>query len=321
MEYKLNAGIWGSVFAVPSEIIDKSLKILGAEELKILLWILRNNEKKITVKIVANEVGCTENMAIGALKYWESYGIISLAETKNDHELEFAKEVSESAIVSEPKKQGFRYQRPSSHYICQRMKSSEDIGFLMQEAEVILRRPLSTGDSGMLLMLHDNDGLPVDVILMILQYAMSVGKPAMKYIEKIGISWAKEGIDDLSKAEKKIQELDKINLAWKNFEKIIEIEHRAPTSKEEEVVARWFCDWNFSSSMVKEAYERCVNANGKYVLNYIDSIIRRWHSEGITTIEQAKMENVKRKKLKNKSITNASYNIDEYENYNIFDHM
>ena len=75
--------------------------------------------------------------------------------------------------------------------------------------------------------------------------------------------------------------------------------------------------------MIKEAYDRCVNMNGKYVLKYMDSIIKRWHSQGILKIEQAVMENQKRNKKKydSKLTSSASYNIEEYENYNILDYI
>jgi DnaD/phage-associated family protein len=220
-------------------------------------------------------------------------------------------------------KEPLRYQRPDGAYIASRMQSSEEIYFLMQEAQVVLGRPISTGDSGILLMLYDNDGLPVDVIIMLLQYAVSVCKANMKYIEKTGIGWASEGINNLEKAEKKIQDLNRANISWKKFENIIGIYHRSPSAREEEAVSRWLDDWNYSEELVKEAYDRCVNANGKYVLKYMDSIVKRWHTQGIVTIEQALAENASRHKKKNslRGDNEASYNIEEYENYNIFDYI
>ena len=56
-------------------------------------------------------------------------------------------------------------------------------------------------------MLHDTDGLPVGVIIMLMQYAVSVGKGNIKYIEKMAISWANEEIDTVEKAENKIRTL------------------------------------------------------------------------------------------------------------------
>ena len=204
------------------------------------------------------------------------------------------------------------------------MQSSDDIKLLMQEAEAILSRPLSCNDQSTLLKLHDSDGLPIDVILMLLQYSVGAGKIGIKYIEKVGEVWGKENVDTIEKAEKKIILLNKTNLSWKRFENIIEISHRATTKKEEEAVYRWFEEWYFDDDLIREAYDRCVDANGKYILKYMDSIIKRWHDENITTLGQAMLELQNRKNAKrfnNQQTSSPSYNIDEYEKYNIFDYL
>ena len=56
----------------------------------------------------------------------------------------------------------------------------------------------------------------------------------------------------------------------------------------------------------------------------MDSIIKRWHDENITTLGQAMLELQNRKNAKrfnNQQTSSPSYNIDEYEKYNIFDYL
>ena len=55
----------------------------------------------------------------------------------------------------------------------------------------------------------------------------------------------------------------------------------------------------------------------------MDSIIKRWHNQGILKIEQAVMENQKRgrRKYSSEQGSGASYSIEEYENYNILDYI
>lgn len=322
MEYILNASIKNLGFVVPCEIVDKELKYLKETHLKVLLWVLRNSNKNIVFKDIAYDIGSSYSEVENAVKFLESKNFITLNKNSEKANLCSMNEPNTSEN-RQACKTGLKYQRPNAHYIAKRIENSDEISFLMQEAEVILGRPLSTGDSAVLIMLHDNEGLPIDVILMILQYSISVGKPGMKYIEKLGSSWAKEGIDSIEKAENKIKALDAVNINWKKFENIIGIEHRAPTAREADAVMRWFDEWKFSEDLIKEAYDRCVNSNGKYVLNYMDSIVKRWRSEKIFTIEQALMENSSRKRYKAtvKPSGDPSYNIDEYENYNIFDHI
>lgn len=323
VDYSLNMGIWNSIFAVPTEIVDKYIKDSDEVEIKVLLCLLRNGNKKINVYEVCKVLDISEERVKKALGLWIGRGIVKRTDAECIAKESFTVECGIKPMKEENKKSLVRYQRPDNLYIANRMETSKDINFLMQEAQVVLGRPLSGGDRSSLIILHDNEGLPVDVIIMLLQYAISIGKPGMRYIEKMGISWAEQGIDNLEKAEKKIMALHQISSDWKKFESIIGIEHRAPTAREEEAVMRWINDWNYSDELIKEAYDRCVNANGKYILKYMDSIIKRWHTQGIFTIEQALMENSKNrfKSRAAKTENKPSYNIDDYENYSIFDNI
>lgn len=326
MIYNINLGKWNSVFAVPSEFVDKYIVPSNEAQIKVFLWMLRHGGEKLGLSEMADSLKLTQEEVKKSVIYWQERDLISESEYEENSGFKETcnSSVSKNICLNEsPKKETSRYQRPNSFSIASRIESSTDIHFLMQEAQVILGRPISNGDSAALLMLHDNDGLPIDVIIMLLQYAVSIGKANIKYIEKTGINWASEGIDDLERAEKKIQSLNQANIAWKRFENIIGIYHRSPSAREEEAVSRWFDEWNYSDELIKEAYDRCVNANGKYVLKYMDSIVKRWRNQGIVTLEQALMENSARKGKKSfsKEDNKASYSIDEYENYNIFDYI
>ncbi len=318
MEYKIDFGRWNSVFVVPYDIVDKYIEKLSGDDVKVLLYLLRNVGASIDLHTISSFVGASSKSAEQSLSVLENLGLVSrnvCSDAKN----------SQNNIINYNSKKSheIKYNRPTASDIAKRVENSKELYFMMQEAQVILGRPLSSSDSAVLITLHDNDGLPPDVILMLLQYAVSVGKTNMRYISKLGISWAEIGIDNIQKAEKKIEELNNKNLAWRNFESIIGIEHRTPTEIESEAVSRWINDWKFDESMIKEAYDRCVNTNGKYVLRYMDSIIKRWNREGVFKIEQAIMENQKRgrKKYDSKSDSGASYSIEEYENYNILDYI
>ena len=75
------------------------------------------------------------------------------------------------------------------------MNEDESIAFLMRSADEIFGRMTSNSDKETLLMIHEYDGLPVDVLIMLLQYALSVGKCNMRYIEKMAI-YAKIGVQE-----------------------------------------------------------------------------------------------------------------------------
>ncbi len=324
MNYCINLGKWNHVFAVPMFITDNYLKSANEVQIKVLLYILRNSDEKIDIQKIGENVGFPYEKIVSALEYWHHEGIIAKKFANQNVMPEKDYNFHNLGITNVNKKINLRYQRPDSQYIAERIKNSKEMSYLIQESQVIFGRTLSSGDIATLMMLHDNDGLPIDVILMLIQYAVGEGKSGMKYIEKMGINWAEQGIDNLEKAEKKISQLNLVNILWRRFENIIGIDHRAPTNSESEAVVRWFHDWNFSDELIKESYDRCVNTNGKYILKYMDSIIKRWHTQGIFNIEQALIENSMRKKhnaANKKEDNKPSYSIDDYEKYNIFDYI
>ena len=333
MSLSINLGQWNSIFAVPSCIVDSYIKLAGAAQLKVLLFILRHAGENFSYDDIASFLSMHPADVKDALQYWVETKIISknndtiipfpvLENKKSDENKALEVKEPETYISNETLKKPrllSRPQKPDNLFVAQRMKESPEIEFLMQEAQVILSRPISNGDCATLLMFHDTDGLPVDVILMLMQYAVSIGKGNMKYIEKIAISWGNEEIDTIQKAENKLRQLEKFNQSWNTLEKTLGIEHRAPTAKEQEAANRWVNDWKVSIDLIKEAYDRCVNSKGRYILSYMDSIIRRWHNVGIKTLEDAMQEKNRTKNSNNKSYKHSpSYNIEEFEKMDMF---
>ena len=318
MECTFDFNVWNDTFAIPKIAVDKYLKNSAEKDIKILIYILKNLSGDISLNKAVYDLGYSGEEIKEAINLWQERKSIPKGIDFEDIEVK-----SSTPSCRPEKKTEYRYIRPNINYVVSRTKVSENVKWLMQEAEIILGRPLSGGDSASLLMLHDNEGLPIDVIIMLMQYAVDAGKSGMKYIYKIGENWSKEGIDDISKAEKKIKELNNLKNAWRKFENLIGIDHRLPTSREESAVIRWFNEFHFNEELIKEAYDRCVNANGKYILNYMDSIIKRWHKEGIHTLNQAKAENLGRAKYRKNDFKkeNASYNIEEYENSDILENF
>ena len=69
--------------------------------------------------------------------------------------------------------------------------------------------------------------------------------------------------------------------------------------------------------MIKEAYERCVNTKGAYILSYMDGIVKKWHSQNIKNISD--LNNLKKNSKKFKKIDKPSYDLEKYELFNIFE--
>lgn len=343
MEYNLNLGIWKSVFAVPSDIVDKHIKLAGAAQLKVILWVLRHAGENFTTDDIAQALSMQSADVRDCMQYWEQMGVISVnggnimptpKQTENTQPVEISQEKQEVTLAETktetaetqkdeqipqkqpetPKRVMSRPEKPDMKYLARRMEEDSSIAYLMQSADEIFGRMTSNNDKVTLLLIHEYDGLPVEVIIMLLQYAFSIGKANMRYIEKMAISWADEEITNLDRAEKKIKQLTSGREAARLVQRTLGTDEHSPTEKEIAFADRWINTLKFTPEMVRKAYETCVDAKGKYIPKYVNSILERWHSAGITTVEQADEEkNARQSKSKPNDKYNATYDIAEFE--------
>ena len=289
-------------YSIDKNIQDIDINVIRLScsiQLKVLLVAIKENFKeKFNSEQISAELKKDIADVEEAIDFWVNLKIIKIIN-------KLPKKVSKLNVKKEEKN--------SKDYISKRIKSDEEINYLLNAIETAVGRPLSGTDISVILNLKDGEGMPCNVILMLIRYCVQIGKAATRYIEKVGIDWARNGIDTVELAEKKIQLLNNSRKIWKKFEKIAGISDRAPTKKEEETIFRWFNEWNFSESMITEAYERCVNKKGAYILSYMDGIVKKWHTQNIKKLSDLNNPN------KKKDIDRPSYDLEKYESFNIFE--
>lgn len=353
MSIKINLGAWSSVFAVPSKIVDEGLKFSDGVKLKVLLYVLRNSGNEITDNDISAATGVNVTDIPEALDYWVSMGILQKSENEytpvqpvaeenynsvsekslNNNSIKEIKEekysVKENKAVTvedissdvESAKQRFtvtRPQKPDYVFTSQRLAVDEELNILVGEAQTALGKVLSNSDIATLLMLKDTCGLPLDVIIMLIQYCISIDKGNMRAIEKIGIGWADEGIDTLEAADEKIRRVKQMNKNFSIVSSAFGLKNvGSPTKKQLEYSEKWVGEWKFSPEILREAYERCVDSKGTMKFSYIDGILKRWNSNGIRNKKE--LEKFESSHDKKNSTRKTSYNIDELDKIDTLD--
>ena len=163
-------------------------------------------------------------------------------------------------------------------------KSDTTLQFLLGESQNIMGRPLSPTESTVLASIYQLDGMPVDVLLMLISYCVGIGKATTNYIQRCAVAWLNEGIDTAEAADRRIKKLQQGRQCAARVMQWFGIQDRRPTQKEKDFCYRWIEEWGFDENMLKEAYDRCVNATGKVSFAYINSILQRWQKQGITDL-------------------------------------
>ena len=336
MSVKIDLGAWGSIFAVPSKIVDEGLKFSDGVKLKVLLYVLRNSDKPLDNEEISKATGVNVTDIPEALDYWVSIGVFQKinnvykpVEEENNSELEIksikkdtvketVEQISEEVETTKKHFTVTKPQKPDYVFTAQRLAVDEELKILVGEVQSVLGKVLSNSDISTLLMLKDTCGLPLDVILMLIQYCVSVDKGNMRNIEKMGIKWADDGVYSVEAADNKIRQIKQTS---KNFSIISSVfglvNVGSPTKKQLEYGNKWIEEWKFSPEMLREAYERCVDTKGEMKFNYIDGILKKWNSINIKSREALReFESGAKSKEASKK---TSYDIDELEKIETLD--
>ena len=333
MSVKINLGAWRSVFAVPSKIVDEGLKFADGVKLKVLLYVLRNSDSELDLNEISKATGVNVTDIPEALDYWVSREVLQ----KNDSEyapVDSKKEIkSENNSVEEIKsvetiskdvedqKQRLvvtKPQKPDYVFTSQRLAVDEDLKILVGEAQTMLGKTLSNSDIATLLMLKDTCGLRLDVILMLIQYCVSIDKGNMRTVEKIGISWADAGINSVEAADNRIAQANHSSKCFSIVSSVFGLKNvGSPTKKQLEYTTKWVGEWKFSPEMLREASERCVDSKGELKFNYIDGILKKWDAQGIKNMDDLKASESKPMQPAGRKKT--SYDINELEKIDTLD--
>lgn len=312
MSYIFNSAVLGSMFAVPTQVVDNYIKFASASQLKTLLWICRNIAEAIDPARISNDIGYSVGDVEDALTVIAGWGVLIITDApvapapvaqKKPEATEPPKQLAEIAAV-----------KPSSEQIAARCKENPEILAMFSDIEKMLGKTLGNDSRGILLMMHDHYGLPIEVIYMLVDYCKSVGKSGFSYISKVGKSWGEREIDTIEKADEQIRILNSCNSLWKEFAEMAGIQNPRPSSSQSAYLRTWSIELKFNVEMIYLAYEEMLNHSSKISFPYMNKILMNWHSKGIKTpddIEKEK-EEYRRKKAPVAKTTTASYDINEF---------
>ncbi|MBC8545956.1 DnaD domain protein [Clostridiaceae bacterium NSJ-31] len=324
MKYSLNFGIWNSVFAVPTQIVDKHLKLCGVAHLKVLLLLLRRAGEAVELADLAAALNLSAGDTQDALNYWIGAGVLCALPDEDSVRLTVPSTNAEPApafpVASQtpaPRPSGSPPKlRLTSAEIAKLARSSAEFQALLTETEAALGKTLTSSDLATLASLYDWAGIPADVLLTVIEYCRQIGKTNLRYIEKVAMAWQERGIDTLEKAEHYIRESLEADKRQQLCKAAFGIYDRALTSKECEYIRTWFCDYGFDLPVIKLAYERSIENTGKLSFPYINKVLSNWRSQNIRTPEQvAKESSAFARQKAEQQKPKSSYDIDELEAY------
>lgn len=269
-EYIWTAAALRGVFALPNTVADDCLSLASAEQLRVLLWFSRHPQWDAAA--CAAQVGLSADECEGCLQFWVGKGILATDNTSAP--------TSETAPVPQARPAAVK---PLLKEVIQYQKQHPEFSTLVEAASARLGKAIGPSDTATLLYLHDTVGLPMEVILMEIAYAVSIGKGNMRYVEKLALDWCDRDIASIAAVDEHIRYLEACRNAGETVEKLLAAP-RPLGMAQQQMAEKWLLQWQFSDAMLLKAADITRDKIEKMTpsfYSYMDKILERWFTEGI----------------------------------------
>lgn len=313
---------------VSNLFIDEYMKDANDAQLKVYLYLLRmmNAKQATSVSDIADKFNHTEKDIIRALKYWEKQQLMELdfdqdktlvgihmhtPEEALSHSSspagKFVPSSGEIALVPQVSTavQAPLFMKPvySAEQLLE-FKSRENTAQLLFITETYIGKPLTPSEIKTILFFTDELHFSDDLIDYLLQYCVGKGKKDFKYIEKVAISWAEQGISTPEEAQKQGGQYSK------DVYDIVKAlgSSNMPTEAELSFINRWTVDFCFSKDIILEACRRTVLAVNTNRFKYADALLKNWHEQNVKQASDIiKLDENYRQKKKTQSTASRTY--------------
>lgn len=218
-----------------------------------------------------------EQTAERALKFWLSAGLIVVQQENSPPSPVSVKKVAAPKAPLTPAR------------INELSLRDPGVAALMQETQAIVGRTLDSFESKLLLETYENSALPVDVLLTVVAYVaprLRSKRSLMTAVSHTAEDWAEQGVTDGQAAGEYIKLLETREQREKQVALSLDTPDAVFTKPQKAHIARWFEEYGYNASFVREAYLRTGNSS----VPYISSVLKSWHNKGYKRLRDIEQE-------------------------------
>lgn len=293
------------VTPVNNIFIENYMTKARGEYVKVYLLGLKyctSGEPGVNSSMMASKLHLLETDIINAWNYWNDENVIKLVpiDNKGNFHIQFldlAEEAPEDDNVD----------------LLNELNNNSIKGML-QDIEKLLGRTLSPKEMSTYIGWQKEFDFSPELILLLIQYAVSKGKTNYRYIEKIALSWHDSKIKSVEDAQTYITKHED---KWIKIRKILDylgIKDAEIMKPQEQLLTKWLESFSFPLDVIFRASDICFNRINKTDFKYIDAILTNWFKAGIKTLTDVDTKDIKKpsyKKQKNGNFNNK----DNFNNY------
>lgn len=298
---------------LPMEFINKYMISANATYVKVYLYGLLKcyeGEEDVSNATIAEALDILETDVSKAWRYWKKVGLVH-SEGKgilvfDAVGTDIVKE--ESPKAEQPKESSEKAKNASMRDISKAMGINPKMKETVTMAEQLLKKPLTQREITSLYSFMQDYSMTQEMVILLLEYCVTMDKTNFSYIEKVADGWREQGITTLAEATKVLNRLNKEVRMQKKCKKIFGLD-RELSQTELNYIARWVSELSMSEAMIRTAYEKTVTNTGKISMPYMNTILKSWFEKGIKTVSQIQeKEAVPTQKPKSRT---ADYQLDD----------
>ncbi len=280
---------------IPMEFINNYMPQANATYVKVYLYgLLKCYENEdVTNASIAEALDILETDVNKAWRYWKRVGLVH---SEGKGVLVFdpipataEKETPVEEPVKEQVKEEDKPQVKQKDVSMKELAKAMDINPKMKEtvsmAEQLLKKTLSRREVTSLYNFTEWYGMSQEMVLLLLEYCVTLDKTSFSYIEKVAAGWNEQGINTLAGATKVLNRAIKEVKMQNKCKKMFGLD-RELSGTEANYISKWVSELSMSEAMIRSAYERTVANTGKISMPYMNTILKAWSDKGIRTVAQ-----------------------------------
>ena len=338
MEWKWNYG--QGVLVLPSTVPEADAT---PEQLRVLLWLASDPTLFAKPAQLARLAGADREEVGDILDFWQSVGVLSngkeaqeskkaqrkptdkpakpATDTKKTTSATEAKPAAEAKPALETKpaaeaKPAFLARADelpnySTAELSDLLEKSQSLRMLVNEAQNIWGKVFNPYEAQLLVGLSDYLRLDDEYILLLLAHSKRIGKKSLREVERYALRLVDDGVTDAAALEEFVKRTEARRTLQGKIRAMFGLGSRSFTAKENAMLDNWV-SYGYGEDIIRRAYEITVGAINEPSLPYANSILERWHSEGLDTAAQIDAKLDAEREKKGQAVMTGSFDTDDF---------
>ena len=322
MEWKWNYG--QGVLVLPSTVPEADAT---PEQLRVLLWLASDPTLFAKPAQLARLAGADREEIGDILDFWQSVGVLS-----NDKEAQeskkaqrkptdkpaksaTAKPMADTKPAAEAKPAFLARADELPNYstaeLSDLLEKSQSLRMLVNEAQNIWGKVFNPYEAQLLVGLSDYLRLDDEYILLLLAHSKRIGKKSLREVERYALRLVDDGVTDAAALEEFVKRTEARRTLQGKIRAMFGLGSRSFTAKENAMLDNWV-SYGYGEDIIRRAYEITVGAINEPSLPYANSILERWHSEGLDTAAQIDAKLDAEREKKGQAVMTGSFDTDDF---------